>query len=273
MIEQVKEIVRQAAGLMVTERFEVTSKEGAFNIVTSSDIAVQEFLCGELRKLLPGCGFVCEEEEHHDPDKEYVWIIDPIDGTANYSRGIDHCAISVALSHNGEVTLGVVYSPHRGEMYWACKGGGAFLSEQRSQALGEGAEMRERRLHVSEKTFAEGLFCTAMSLYRKDLAQTCSDIIMDAYYECNDVRRFGAASIELCFLAAGICDLYFEMRLQPWDYAAAMLVLTEAGGVISGLDGRLPRLDGPDIVCAANSPTNHARLLGIIRRHVQGRPY
>lgn len=259
MIESVKDIVRRASGFMVKSGFETASKGGIVNIVTSSDIAVQNFLVSELSALLPGCGFICEEEERHDPHKEYVWIIDPIDGTANYSRGIDHCSISVALKKNEEVILGVVYSPWRDEIYWAEKGKGAFRNQE--------------PIRVSSRLFSDGLLCTALSLYRKEYGALCSEVIMDIYDYCNDVRRFGSAAIEICFLASGLCDLYFEFRLQPWDYSAAMLILEEAGGKLSNLDGCHPSFYEPDIVCGANSEKNMEQLLQIVRRHINNKPY
>lgn len=259
MLEKTKDIVSRAAELMMRGDFEIEQKGGIENIVTSSDLAVQEFLCRELAAALPGCGFICEEEGVMDPGKEYVWVIDPIDGTANYARGIDACAISVGLMHKDEMILGVVYSPARNEMYWAEKGKGAFCNG--------------KQIHTSSRSFEEGILCTAMSTYRKEYADVCSEIIMDAFHQCNDVRRFGAASVELCFLAAGLCELYFEMRLQPWDYAAGMVILTEAGGAISSLDGRRMRFDGPDLTCAGNNAANQARLLDIIRKHLPAIPY
>lgn len=259
MIEKVKDIVRRASRLMVTEGFVVNSKAGFTDIVTSSDLAVQHYLVEELSALLPGCGFFCEEEGLRDHDKEQVWIIDPIDGTANYSRGIDHCCISVALAINGEVQLGVVYSPMRDECYHAVKSKGAFCN---------GIPIR-----CSGRSFEESVLCSALCLYRKEHAKICSDVIMDTYMQCNDVRRFGAAAIEICFLACGRCELYFEMRLMPWDFAAGMLILREAGGVISGLDGGTPDLGKAGIVVAANSSANHEKLLGIVRRHIRTTPY
>lgn len=258
-VDSIKDVVRRASALMASKGFAVEQKGDCTNIVTSSDIAVQRFLCHELSTLFPGCGFICEEDEMHDPDKEYVWVIDPIDGTANYARGIDHCAISVALCHGCEPVIGVVYSPMREEMYWAEKSKGAWCNG--------------KPIHTSDRPFVNGLFCTAMSTYRKEFAGVCNDVIMEAYYQCNDVRRFGAASIELCFMAAGIIELYFEIRLQPWDYAAGMLILEEAGGKISSLGGAPLSLTHPDLVCAANSAENHRRLLSIIEKHIPSIPY
>lgn len=263
MLQKIIDIVRKAAGLMVTEGFTVNQKEGFTNIVTSSDLAVQSFLYKELSQLIPGSGFFCEEEDlaykatdggAGTMEPEYVWIIDPIDGTANYSRGIDHCCISVALSRNGEIVAGVVYSPMRDELYCAGKDHGATCN---------GVPVR-----TSSRSFEDGILCSALCLYRKEHAQVCSDIIMETYMNCNDIRRFGAAALEICFLASGRCELYFEYRLMPWDFAAAKLILTEAGGVLSGLDGKEPSLRKPGIVVAANSPANHARMLEIVQRHI-----
>lgn len=259
-LKQVVGIVREASSLMSRGGFSITGKGSRENIVTSSDLAVQHFLTGRLADLLPGSGFLCEEEDmadtagHHD-----VWIVDPIDGTANYARGIASCCISVALVHDREPVLGVVYSPWRREMYTAVRGKGAHLNG--------------RRIKVSDRPFEEGLMFTAMSTYRKEYARLCSDIIYDIYMESNDLRRTGSAAVELCQMAAGKAELYFEMRLMPWDYAAAGLILQEAGGTVCGFDGSFPSLSKPSLVLAANSRGNCLRLLETVRRHMQKVPY
>ena len=258
MLKQVADIVIRSSELMSEEDFRVELKGSLENIVTSSDIAVQAFLCDELRSLVPGCGFYCEEDNLEEKDKEYIWIIDPIDGTANYARGIRECGISVALAHNGTVELGVVYLPFLKELYCAEKGNGATLNG--------------KPIHVSGRPFEDGLLCTAMSTYRKQYAAICNNIIMDTYMECNDFRRFGSSAVELCYLAKGQCELYFEFRLQSWDYAAAMLILREAGGYICNLDGNLPRLDGPDLVLAANCEESLQRLLTTTIKYVKETP-
>ncbi|MBR1926893.1 MAG: inositol monophosphatase [Bacteroidales bacterium] len=252
-------IVRDAAGLMVRSGFDVMEKGSRVNLVTSSDLAVQDFLVDRLSGLIPGAGFLCEENDLADVSHEYVWIIDPIDGTANYSRGIDHCAVSVALSKDGELISGVVYSPWRNEMFRAEKGGGAFLGD--------------KPIHVSDRGFKDGLMCTAMSTYRKEYAKVCSDIIFDVFMRCNDLRRFGSAAVELCMMAAGQIDLYFEMRLQPWDYAAASLILSEAGGVSCGFDGGHLSLSKPGMTLAANSEENLRELLSTVQRYIPELPY
>ena len=258
-IEQVSGIVRRASALMVRGGFDIESKGTRENIVTTSDLAVQHFLMEELGTLLPGSGFLCEEEDFVDTAHREVWVIDPIDGTANYASGIESCCISVALARDGEPVLGVVYSPWRGEMYTAVKGGGAFCNGE--------------PISVSDRPFEDGLLFTALCVYKKELSRACSDIIYDLYMECNDVRRTGSAAVELCLVAAGKAELYFEIRLMPWDFAAASLVLREAGGVIRGFDGCLPPLFKPSLVVGANSAASCDRLMECVRRHLAELPY
>ena len=258
-IGQVVDVVRRASALMVREGFDVESKGTRENIVTTSDLAVQHFLTRELGALLPGSGFLCEEEDFADMAHRDVWVIDPIDGTANYARGIESCAISVALARDGEPVLGVVYSPWRGELYTAEKGSGAFCN---------GAPIR-----VSDRPFEQGILFTALCIYKKELSRFCSDIIYDLYMECNDVRRAGSAAVELCLVAAGKAELYFEIRLMPWDFAAASLILREAGGTVQTIDGSFPSVFKPTLVIAANTAGNCARLLDGIHRHLTELPY
>lgn len=249
-LQQIIDIVKEAAGLMQTDAFEISEKEGFANIVTSSDVAVQDFLCGRLKELMPDSGFLCEEEDMWDTSHEYTWIIDPIDGTANYSRGIAQCAICVGLKHNEDMAMGVVYIPMTGEMFYAEQGKGAFLNG--------------RQIHVSERPFENSLLCTALPVYHKEYAQMCSDIIVEAFGRCNDIRRFGACAPELCYLAMGRCELYFEYLLSPWDYAAASLIVTEAGGTITATDGSPVKLTQKGGVIAANNAANHKQMADIV---------
>lgn len=249
-LQQIIDIVKEAAGLMQTDAFEISEKEGFANIVTSSDVAVQDFLCGRLKELMPDSGFLCEEEDMWDTSHEYTWIIDPIDGTANYSRGIAQCAICVGMKHNEDMAMGVVYIPMTGEMFYAEQGKGAFLNG--------------RQIHVSDRPFENSLLCTALPVYHKEYAQMCSDIIVEAFGRCNDIRRFGACAPELCYLAMGRCELYFEYLLSPWDYAAASLIVTEAGGTITATDGSPVKLTQKGGVIAANNAANHKQMADIV---------
>ena len=155
--------------------------------------------------------------------------------------------------------MGVVYSPWREELYSAEKGCGAFCNG--------------RPIHVSARPFEAGLLYTAMSTYHKEFARVCSDIIFDIYMESNDVRRTGSAAVELCQMASGAAELYFELRLMPWDYAASTVILQEAGGSIATFDGTLPSLTVPSLVVAANTEENCRRLLEKVHRHLGAIPY
>lgn len=256
--DQTEAIVRQAA-LLTQGAFTTTEKNTVVNIVTSADIAIQEFLQARLCALLPGSDFFGEEEPTGKTFGEYMWVVDPIDGTANFSRGIGEYAISVALLRNDTPVLGIVYKPQGDILYSAVKNGGA----QRNGVP----------IHVSDATFAEGIFCTAMSLYRKEYANDCMKVIADAYAQCNDVRRFGSCALELCYLAEGICDLYFEFRVFPWDHAAAALILQEAGGIIRGQNAQPLPFDRTTPVIAANSEENFNKLNSIVQKHIPKFPY
>ena len=236
-IQQIIDVVREAGALMDRSGgFEVHDKGARENIVTSSDVAVQHFLTQKLSALLPGSGFLCEEEDFADTAHEAVWIIDPIDGT-----------------------MGVVYCPWRGELYSAEKGRGAFCNG--------------KPIHVSDRSYGRGILFSAMSTYRKELARSCSDIIYDIYMDCNDFRRTGSAAVELCLMAAGYAELYFEIRLMPWDYAAASLILLEAGGTACDFTGAFPSLYKPSMFIAANTRAHCERLLAVVHKHLDQLPY
>lgn len=253
------DIVRESANLMVREGFSIEEKGTIENIVTSSDLAIQHYLMEKLSTILPGCGFLCEEEELSDTSHKQVWIIDPIDGTANYARGDENCCISVSLIEKGHSILGVVYSPWRNQLWCAERGKGAFCN---GLPIG-----------VSGRSFEQGLFYTAMSTYKKEFARTCSNIIYDIYINSNDIRRLGSAAVELCLLAEGKAELFFEMRLMPWDYAAASLIIQEAGGFICGFDGEKPSLSKPSLVLASNSKENLQRILSVVHKYMKDLPY
>lgn len=259
LLEEVIQIVRETASIIKDAPFTVTEKTEAVNIVTSNDLLSQNYLIEKLGALLPGSGFYCEENGVNERDKKYIWIIDPIDGTNNYARGIAECAISVALVKNNQVILGVVCSIFTDDVYYATAGGGAFWNG--------------KPISASSNAFSYSILCTAMSLYKKEHAKVCDDIIFEAYMQCNDVRRFGSCAMELCYLAAGKCDLYFEIRVFPWDYAAGLLILQEAGGIIRELGDRELTLAAPSVVVAANTQENYEKLSYIVNKHLKSTPY
>lgn len=249
--------VLEASDLMMGS-FTTEQKGSVEDIVTSADLAVQKFLEQRLTAVLPEAGFF-GEEGCGECKSEYLWVVDPIDGTTNFSRGIRDCAISVALVHKGEPVLGVVYGPYQNRLYSAVKD--------------QGATCNAEPIHVSGKAFKEGLFCTALSLYRKEYAERCMDVLRDVYSQCNDFRRFGSCALELCYLAEGKCELYFEYRVFPWDCAAAALILQEAGGFICNGTGEPLPFDRATPVIAANSKENLDTLVQIVKYRIPNFDY
>lgn len=258
LLPGVEKALRKAAEYTAVQ-FTAVEKESVCNIVTSADLAVQQYLNEVLCALLPGSAFFGEEGNSGDAGGEYLWIVDPIDGTMNFSRGIGEFCISVALLQENEAVLGMIFQPSQNKLFSAVRGMGAWCN---------GAP-----IHVSGASFAEGLFCTALSLYRKEYAPQCMAVIAEAYAACNDVRRFGSCALELCYLAEGKCDLFFEFRVFPWDYAAAYLILREAGGCICGANGETLHFDKATPIIAANSRENLDKLLAIVHKHIPEFPY
>lgn len=257
--KKTEKIVKAAARFARGGDFQITVKGDVTNLVTSSDINVQRYLCKALKKLLPQAGFYCEEENLKDTQSEYIWVIDPIDGTANYSRGLPECGISVGLLHGQKPVVGVVYNPFRKALY--------------SASVGDGATKNGKPIRVSDKPFESALLFTAMSLYKKELAAACNAVLCEAYEKCNDFRRFGACATELCYLAEGKGELFFEMRVFPWDYAGACVILQEAGGVLKGYNGAALAFDKPTPLVGANNAENYAKLNEIVLKHVKEIPY
>ena len=252
---KVSEIVRLAAEKYFNTATTIIEKGDAANIVTDADLNVQQFLMENLKDLLPCCSFLCEENDVVNTDTEFVWIIDPIDGTTNFARGMPECAISVGLLQNNTAVLGVVYAPRLNLLFTATKGGGAFCNGE--------------RIHTSSKDFSRSILCTAFCLYHKEYAKQCADVILKALPLCSDVRRLGSCAVELCFLACGKCDLYFEYRICPWDYAGAYLILKEAGGIISGYNKQPLDFKTDTILIAANNTENYEKLNSIINEVIK----
>lgn len=253
---EVLKITAEVVNLIKYSSYDIETKNNdASNIVTTNDLKSQHFLCEKLSNLIPGSGFFCEEEDMRDTTSEYIWVIDPIDGTMNYSRGIAECAVSVALLHNKEAVVGVVRSIFANEVFAAAKGFGSTLNGN--------------SIRISNNDFKSALFCTAMSVYKKELAKVCSEIIYETHMQCNDIRRFGTCALELCYLASGRCELYFEIHVAPWDYAAASLILSEAGGILTGYNGEPLTFDKHTPLIGANVKSNHEKLNAIVVKHME----
>ncbi len=259
MIKRVIDIAERGAALMRYENIVVEQKTGVANIVTSADLAVQKFLEAELLALLPDSDFYGEEDGKQEQGRAYRWIVDPIDGTTNFARHLGEAAVSIALMKDGEVILGVVYNPFKDELFWAEKGKGAYLGDT--------------PIHVSNTGFEQSLVCTALCQYYKEYSELCSKIFMELFYATNDFRRFGVCSLELCYLAAGRADVYFELRVFPWDHAAGSFILREAGGVAGTFMTEDFDYTVSAPIMAANNRENFQKLNGIIEKHMKKVPY
>jgi len=206
------------------EKLQVSLK-GPANFVTASDRRAEETLFQELSKARPGYGFLGEEGGSREgADKTHRWIVDPLDGTTNFMHGIPQFAISIALERDGAVIAGLIYNPVTDEMFIAEKGKGAFLNEQRIRVAA--------RKRLGEAVIACGLPHHGrgdVALARKETGAMQDQVA--------GLRRFGAAALDLAWVAAGRLDGYWERDLKPWDMAAGMVLVREAGGFVSDCDG------------------------------------
>src|SRR5262249_48733524 len=213
------------------------SLKGPANFVSLADKRAEEMLYTDLAKARPGYGFVGEEGGSREgSDKSHTWIVDPLDGTTNFLHGIPQFAISIGLAREGTIIAGVIYNPANDELYIAERGKGAFLNDQRLRVAG--------RRKLNECVIACGL----PHIGRGDRALALKELaaLQD---KIAGFRRFGAASLDMAFVAAGRLDGYWERDLRPWDMAAGQIMVREAGGTVSGIEGHDNALTTHNVVC------------------------
>jgi myo-inositol-1(or 4)-monophosphatase len=201
------------------------SMKGPADFVSAADRRAEEILYAELSKARPGYGFLGEEGgEREGADKTHTWIVDPLDGTTNFLHGIPQFAISIALDREGVIVAGVIYNPANEELFIAERGKGAFLNDQRLRVAA--------RRRLSDAVVACGLPHIGrgdLTVFRSELAAIQDKVA--------GLRRFGAAALDLAWVAAGRFDAFWERDLSPWDMAAGILMVREAGGFASDIDG------------------------------------
>jgi myo-inositol-1(or 4)-monophosphatase len=217
----------------------LVSRKGAGDFVTRADMAAEKIIREELMEARPTYGFLGEETgevEGQDPTRR--WIVDPLDGTTNFLHGLPHWAISIALEHKGQIVAGVVFDPTKDEMFFAEKGAGAWMNESRIRA--------SVRNSVADSIYATGIPFAG----RGELPATLKDLanLMPA---CAGVRRFGAAGLDLAYVAAGRYDGFWERGLQPWDMAAGIVIAKEAGAIVEGIAPNTNPLETKDILVSA----------------------
>ncbi len=238
------------------EKLQVSMK-GPANFVSAADRRAEETLFQELTKARPGYGFLGEEAGLREgADKTHTWIVDPLDGTTNFLHGIPQFAISIALEREGTVIAGLVYNPVADEMFVAERGRGAFLNGQRI------------RVAARERLLDSIIACGLPHHGRGDiaLAQRETAAVQE---QVAGLRRFGAAALDLAWIAAGRFDGYWERHIKPWDMAAGIILVREAGGFVSDCEGHNDMLAKGDIV--AGNETIHAALTRILQRLSQMR--
>ncbi len=253
LIEQAVKAVRKA-GALLTDQSAIRNiwAKSETDFVTNVDVTVQETLKAQLASLAPEIQFMGEEQDNSRLDwNRPCWILDPVDGTTNLIHSFRHSAVSLALSEAGQILFGVVYNPYSGECFTARRGQGAFCNG--SPIRVSGADRLE-----------DSLLCAGTVPGRRELADKAFCQMRNLYNVCQDIRRTGCASLDLCWVACGRLDGYVELFLQPWDYAAGLLIVNEAGGRITAPDGSPLSLCQGGPLLASNGKL-HAALQSLLK--------
>ena len=246
----------RAAGAIINrasldvERLTVTSK-GPNDFVTEVDQAAEQAIIDTIRQAYPGHGFLAEESGRSQgaQHSDFVWIIDPLDGTTNFIHGFPQYAVSIALAFKGKVEQAVVYDPSRNDLFYATKGRGAYLND--------------KRIRVSKRIrLADSLIGTGFPFRKGDNFKRYLKIMEELMPACAGLRRPGAAALDLCYVAAGWYDGFFETGLSPWDIAAGSLIVTEAGGLIGNFTGEADYLYQREVIAA--TPKVYGQLVQIL---------
>lgn len=207
------------------------------DFVSEVDHAAEAAIISTLKEAYPDHGFLGEESGYKDKDAEYLWVIDPLDGTTNFLHGNPQYCVSIGLLHKGVLAQGVVFDPNRNELFTATKGVGAYLND--------------RRIRVSKcDKMEDSLIGTGFPFREVINVDDYLRMLKNVMKVSSGVRRPGAAALDLAWVAAGRCDGFFEVGLSPWDMAAGALLVREAGGLVSDLDGEDKFLDNGGIVAA-----------------------
>lgn len=232
------------------DRLEVMSK-GHNDFVTEVDQAAERAVIDTLLQAYPNHAILAEEtgRERGAKESEFLWIIDPLDGTTNFIHGLPQYAVSIALAHRGKIEQAVVYDPARNDLFYATKGRGAFLND--------------KRLRVSKRIrLADSLIGTGFPFRKGDNFKRYLKMFEEVMQACAGLRRPGAAALDLCYVAAGWYDGFFETGLSPWDCAAGALMITEAGGLVGNFTGESDFLYQRELV--AGNPKVYAQLVQML---------
>lgn len=225
---QVRELCRQTGNYILSEWDKLTSEhiasKGLHDFVTSVDTHSEKKLVEGLKQILPEAGFIVEEETTDKKGSEYNWIVDPLDGTTNYIHGITPFAISIALSHQGRIILGVVHELSFDEMFYALEGTGAYKNGE--------------KIRVSQApTIGESIVATGFPYNDFSRLQPYMESLEYFMRNSHGIRRFGSAATDLCYTACGRFEAFYEYSLKPWDVAAGSFIVRQAGGKVADFSG------------------------------------
>jgi myo-inositol-1(or 4)-monophosphatase len=223
------------------------------DLVSAADHASEDAILAEIERRYPGHGILSEESGWKSrPSSAPYWIVDPLDGTANFVHGLPQYAVSVAVAVDDQVEFGVILDPNKGDTFRAARGAGSWWNG--------------RPCKVSDRQGLDGaMLATGFPFRARHLLEPYLAIFHDVFLRCKAIRRPGAAALDLAYTACGIFDGFFEFRLSPWDVAAGSLLVEEAGGVVSDMSGGPDFLDNGDVLCG--SPGVHQELLEVVGRH------
>jgi myo-inositol-1(or 4)-monophosphatase len=243
MLNTAVKAARKAGTLIARASFDVDKltvrAKHQHDFVSEVDHAAEEAIISVLREAYPGHGFLAEESGYKDRDAEYLWVIDPLDGTTNFLHGFPQYCVSIGLLHKGKATQAVILDPNRNELFTASKGAGAYLND--------------RRIRVSKTDKLEGaLIGTGFPFRVIDNVDEYLRMLKNVMKTTSGVRRPGAAALDLAYVACGRIDGFWELGLSPWDMCAGSLLIREAGGLVGDMAGNEGYLEKGEIV-AANS--------------------
>ena len=251
IIDKMVSVVRETDKIFFDEKLRSDVKmKGDSDYVTRADIEISEYLHRRLGEEFPDVGFMSEEGDTQLDDGSDYFILDPIDGTTNFMHGLPMCAVSLALYSHGEVIAGVVYMPYTGELFHASKGEGAYLNGERIYC--------SKNAKLSD---CVGLY--EFNAYFKKEYDSTLEFAKRIYLSCQDIRCLGSVAVELAYIACGKADVFFGRNAKPWDYAAGLILVAEAGGIVTDLSGEvhLERLNSTVVAANADAYANIFELM------------
>jgi len=249
LVAEVARFIKNQVGNVTSDAIETKSRN---SLVSHVDKTAEERLVSGLNARLDGAVFLTEEGTIAPAEGEYQWIIDPLDGTTNFLHQLPIFSISIALRHENQIILGIVYEVNQEECFYAYRGGGAWLNDKKIEIS-------------SNANFSDALIGTGFPYYDYEHLNAYLEVIKQFAKETRGIRRFGSAAVDLAYVACGRFDGFFEYSLNAWDVAAGIIIVEEAGGKISDFQGGKDFLFGKSII--AGSPVAHDKILSTVKAH------